>query len=63
MAVILKYWSEDGDVAAVDVPASELATQLNPLPTKEAAPSAVPGKAPRESWTMPDDPDHFGDFA
>ncbi|AOY90583.1 hypothetical protein BKK79_01110 [Cupriavidus sp. USMAA2-4] len=63
MSVTLKFWSEDGEVAAVDVPPAELATQLNPSPTGTTVAQPPAHRSQPERWTMPDEPDHLGDFA
>lgn len=63
MSVTLKIWSEDGEVAAVDVPPAELAAQLNPGPPESAVASPTVHRPLPERWTMPDEPDHLGDFA
>jgi hypothetical protein len=63
MTVRFKCWSEDGE-EVINVPKSQLISEFAPHTTLPAVPKQakdVEEKAVK--WTMPDDPDRFGDYA
>lgn len=62
MAVSLRCWSEDGE-EVLDVPQSALVLTFAPHTTLPPPKQAVDVKEESIKWTMPDDPDRFGDFA
>lgn len=62
MAVSLRCWSEDGE-EVIDVPQFQIITTFAPHTTSPPPKKAVDIKEESIKWTMPDDPDRFGDFA
>ncbi|MDF3839958.1 hypothetical protein P3W85_44600 [Cupriavidus basilensis] len=62
MSVRLRCWSEDGE-EIIDVPQSQLISQFAPHGTTPPPKQPVEAEDVSIKWTMPDDPDSFGDFA